>query len=833
MENERIIRIREKAASELEKKVNFWEDLRHKGQLFRPMFHQANPIYESINNGAKRILLAGTTGSGKTLPLSMIVSLLNKKKPQKTLWIAPDQALRTALNRDVNRYIADFGLPPLKIASVSDPKSVQRDADILAINYCKLGYLPLNDNHFVDYLLKLAPSFGIIVLDECHNLKNPDSQRNENFERFINKTMDKYFFLASASPCHNRLKDLGSIFHLLEPTNYPLEEYEYNRNPNAIMDFIARGKWFNFTNEDLRAISPNLPPVPTEENGLISELNVEIPDEYVDRYIELWADRFAGFGQKLMGLRKILLEGMLAKDDKDCWLRDLLSDSKKDGQTAIFSYLKEGITDKLVRKAEQVIGEGKVGYVDGKIPFEKRVEIADLFSQGKLGVNVYTTKTMSEGIPSLTYERPIKLIHLEPPINQGDFKQCEGRVYRIGQTGSVSICLTLGSSKKIEEAQEEIKLKLENEECMKSRSDWTPGTIHGDINNLRKAKAETYEKLMTGQKRILNSVEERIMNASVNPFSVQLDENTVTCLASLIHVKSGDNTKLRILDALNRCHGMGKKELQKAVNGKGDYAKYYQEIINNLHLIRSASYSAALVGETVRELERKGQNLESIVDFGCGPVANIARNLNRPITNLDASKKMLERAKKVCEKYKIECKYVKSFMQTTPFKDSSMDTIISSNSLNFNRNIESEREVEDVLLESNRILRKEGYFIVTFPKGRSVSEKEFEKLTKLTEKYGFSPIVSDTFKGLDKDGEPVFTGTYMLVAKKGENKNEYSPFDDYRIFLPQKYVMSGGEKLSRLSGDLYRLFRQKSEEVGKTPLYYVTSKGQSLKDVLK
>jgi len=833
MENERIRKIREKAINDLESKVNFWESLRDKGQLFRPMFHQASPIYESINNGTKRILLAGTTGSGKTLPISMIISLLNKKKPQKTLWIGPDQALRTALNRDVNRYLTDFELPPLKIASITDPKQIQRDADILAVNYCKLGYLPLNNNRFVDYILKLAPSFGIIVLDECQNLKNPSAQRSENIERFINKTLDKYFILASATPCHNRLKDLGSIFHLLEPTNYPLEEYDYNRNPNTITDFIARGKWFNFTNEDLKAIYPGLPSVPTEENGLIKDLNIEIPDEYTCRYLELWADRFADSGSKLMGLRKILLEGMLAKDDNDGWLRDLLSDLKKEGQAAIFSYLKEGIVDKLVDKSESVFGKGKVGCVDGTIPFEQRVELADLFSQGKLGLNVYTTKTMGEGIPSLTHERPVGLIHFDPPFNQGDFLQCEGRFYRIGQTGEVSIYSTLGTSKKLEEAQKEIKAKLENEEDMKSRSNWTPGTIHQDINNLRKAKAKIYEKLMVGQKKVLSSVEERIMNASVNPFSVSLDEDTLTCLASLIHVKSGDNKKLKVLDALNRLHGVGKKELQKAINGRGGYARYYNEIVDHLYLIRSASYSAALVAETVREIEIKGENLESIVDFGCGPVANIARNLNRPIINMDASKKMLDGAKKVCEKYNIKCKYVKAFMQDTPFSNTSIDTIIASNSLNFNRNTESEREVEDVLLESNRILKQKGYFIITFPKGRSVSEKEFEKLTKLTEKYGFNPIVSDVFKGIDKDGNVIFTGTNMLVAQKCENKKGYGSFDGYRIFLPQEYVISGGEKLNKLSGDLYKLFRQGSEEIGRTPLFYVTKGGQSLKDVLK
>lgn len=170
MINERIERIRKKAISKLEEKVQFWEELIRTSQQLTPMFHQINPIYEVINNGIKRLLLAGATSSGKTLQISLIISYLNKKRKRKTLWIAPDQALKTALAKDVPRYLADFKLPPLKIASIEDPNSIQSDADIITINYCKLGYLPLDDNRFVTQILKAASSVDIIVLDECHNV---------------------------------------------------------------------------------------------------------------------------------------------------------------------------------------------------------------------------------------------------------------------------------------------------------------------------------------------------------------------------------------------------------------------------------------------------------------------------------------------------------------------------------------------------------------------------------------------------------------------------------------------------------------------------------------
>lgn len=838
MEN-RIERIKEKAIQELEKKIDFWEELRNSGQLFRPMFHQANPIYEAIGNGIKRILLAGATSSGKTLPISLMISHINKKRSKKSkgLWIAPDQTIRTALIRDVNRYVADFDLPPLEIASITDEKSMLEKADILYMNYYKLGYTSLDNNRFISQIKKLAPSIDIIVLDECQNLKNPSADRTKNFEQFINLTLDKYFILASASPCHNRLKDLGSIFHILDPANYPLREYDYNSNPRAIVDFMARGKWFTFTRDDLKAIYPGLPRVPKEENGLIRELNVNIPDEYAKKYFEIWADRDIPSGRKLMTLRKISLDGLLAADDKDSWFRDLVKDTKNRGyQIGIFSYLRDGIVDQLVRKSEEIFGKGKVGYVDGTVrSFEKRVEIANRFSQGDLSLNVYTTKTMGEGIPSLAYEMPILGMFFEPAFNQGDFDQPIGRFYRIGQTGEVEILTILSQNKLLEELQEGVKLKMINE-GIKIRGGWTPGTVHQDINNLRKAKVKTYEKLITGQKNSLSSMEEQIMNASINPFASKLDDYTIGCLTSLIQVEKEENRRLKVLSALNKLHGIGKEELKLAIEGKGAHAGYYKEIKDNLHLIHSARQTALLISEAVTEIEKKSGRLECIADFGCGPEANVARALNRPIINLDASREMLAKTEKICKEYNLECKYIHSFMQTTPFKDYSLNAIIASNSLNFNRNKKDDREIENIIAESNRILKPEGYFIITFPNGRSVSEKDFNNLTILIEDYGLKPLVSDVFKGINEKGKTVFKGSYLLIAKKIEEKNEYSNFK-YDLFLPREYVLSGGEKFTKLTGELYNLFRQRKDEYqvkDKSPsLIYVTEKGQNLKELLK
>lgn len=323
------------------------------------------------------------------------------------------------------------------------------------------------------------------------------------------------------------------------------------------------------------------------------------------------------------------------------------------------------------------------------------------------------------------------------------------------------------------------------------------------------------------------------MNASINPFSLRLDDTTISCLTSLIRVEKNENRALKVIAALNKLHGIGKKELENTINGKGNYARYYKEIKEHLHLVRSAIYTAALVAKTVNELEKHGK-LKQIVDFGCGPSANIARALNRKIINLDASQEMLDLAKKACEEYRLDCEFVKSFMQNTLFENSYFDLVIASNSLNFNRNTAHEREIEDVLLETNRILRQGGYFIVTFPYGRCVSEKDFKNLTELTKNYGFNPIVSDVFKGIDKKGKAI-SHAYMLVASKTQAKKGYENVS-YNLFSPPKYVVSGGKKLLRLQGELYNLLKQKEREGDKKTLLdikYVTKDGKNLEDVLK
>ncbi len=855
MENEKTRRIKEKAIAGFVKKADFLEKLVGMSHAFSPKYHQFSPIYEVIKNGVGRVLLAGATSSGKTLPIALTIALLNKKKRAKFLWMAPDQSIRTALMQDANKYLEDFDLPPVKIASITDSQKDKDEAHIISINYSKLGYRPyqsngeydesppLDNNHFVRDILKLAPSIDGIVLDEVQNMKNPSAQRMENFKNFVNKTLDKYFILASASPCHNRLKDLGAIFYILDPKSsanphgYPLEEYIYDANPFAIKDMILRGKWFTCTRADLKAIYPSLPALPEERT---KELEVGIGNEYAQKYLELWADRAIGAGKKMMGMRKILLEGIL--DDKNTYLPEFLSNLKKNKtQVIMFSYLKTGIIEKEAKIASKVFGNDKVGYVDGSVPFDERVKLAEKFRQGKISCLIETIKTMGEGIPQQTYDLPVAEVLLEPPLNQGDYNQVLGRPYRVGQTGDVSVDILIAKSKELEEAQIRIKTDLDKSN-IKSRANWRPGTITRDMNELRKAQERIYQKLMESQikdGKTLTQVEQKTMNIAIDPTSIpHLGEDEISSLISLLpNAKGKENSLLKVVGSLNKLHGLGKENLKQAIEGKGEYASYYAQIEKNLGLVRYALASGIFVSKAVEEIEKNDGCLEQIVDLGCGPLANVARALNKPIINLDASKGMLDKTKKVCEKLGLDCKYVHAFMHDTPFYDGSQDLLISSNSLNFNPNSHENREVEAILIESNRILKDKGYFIVTFPSGRSVSENDFSQLAKLTKEYGFNPLTADMYEGVNKKGKVVFNGAYLLIAKKMASSTGYANDNKNlpQLFLPERYILTGGSKLWVGNGGMPRPIKTKSDEEEKATeqIIYRTKSGKKLEDIFK
>src|SRR3989338_11147522 len=86
--------IDEMVMHELKRRVDFTHDLNSSSRL-RLFFHQANRIYEAVENGNKRILCADATGAGKTLVALATKFLRDVKQDRRStaLVFAPGQTM--------------------------------------------------------------------------------------------------------------------------------------------------------------------------------------------------------------------------------------------------------------------------------------------------------------------------------------------------------------------------------------------------------------------------------------------------------------------------------------------------------------------------------------------------------------------------------------------------------------------------------------------------------------------------------------------------------------------------------------------------------------------
>lgn len=163
---------------------------------------------------------------------------------------------------------------------------------------------------------------------------------------------------------------------------------------------------------------------------------------------------------------------------------------------------------------------------------------------------------------------------------------------------------------------------------------------------------------------------------------------------------------------------------------------------------------------------------------------------------------MLENGKRLCAEmgiYKnkrIDDFFIKGDMRHTSLPDSRFDVVSVSQALQYNAQSSGKRDIEDILIEANRILKAEGYLIASLT-GRTTTEKESKELSNQMSLYGFNGIQARFFESPGSKN-----GFYIITGHKSKSIHDYaaSPFVMYN---PKKPVPTGGEKKSDLAEKTY------------------------------
>ena len=828
-------RIRSKALERIEKKIQWGEELisgmRENDKV--PFPAQVMRVYEMVENGTKRIVLADSTGFGKTYVSAMILGLLNKKKlkKHKVLLVAPKQSIHTAWVEDeINGYLTGLDInsgKPLKIRNLENSNLEESlgNTDILSINYEKFSCK--SSEKYINSVLDMTKYLDLIILDEGQNAGG--EIREKNIERLVQNTLNKRFIYLSATPGQNGLEDLGIALHIVDPKNYPLEEYDYESNPSAIRDMIATGRWFNSDRETVKELFG------LSTLKIHSPVYCDLGSYYAKRYLKVWENGDLGVMHKIARMRKYLLLGKLRSREGKADLEALLESFPRDDSIIAYTHFKTGISEELLEFLESFYGKGKVAMINGDVKdVDERIEISRRFRDGKIKVLANSLRTMGEGVPCTAGEKNVRLLFLEEPYNHGQLNQCIGRPYRPGQKGKVDVHFVLGKNEWLREKMNEIKesCKLERKYSVIFHKDWRDTLIDFDIYEIMQEK-DKIDKEKIRNALPLDEAERMIMSYNENnPQSVKSAQKGGVFRSLPIKIKKSF-TGNKMKEFTFKCHklyGAGQRELYKSSLGKGNLNEE-SKIMLEAHaderiLDTAAGDTARLIKIVIEGIEKKEERkFEKLLDVGCG-TGVVSRILGREMMNVDLDKRMLN----VCRQYGLgPCKH--GFMTNLPFGNKKFDLVTASYSLFYLNQKNGEREMEEAFLEINRVLKEDGYFIASL--NRKTTARDFKTISMMAHYCEFKSVLNGFFKGYMSDGrKSKFRGAYIIAGRKDSDCEVWSEVEGGFNVYDWRYGLSGRAGGENITDPLIegvktcKFHRVHSDE-------FKNERGTSLSDILQ
>jgi ubiquinone/menaquinone biosynthesis C-methylase UbiE len=110
-----------------------------------------------------------------------------------------------------------------------------------------------------------------------------------------------------------------------------------------------------------------------------------------------------------------------------------------------------------------------------------------------------------------------------------------------------------------------------------------------------------------------------------------------------------------------------------------------------------------------KELYKLNWKKGKLLDVGCGNCRNLLPFNNLELYGIDFSSKMLELAKKFCDKHNIKANLQKANMKKLPFKDNYFDYCLCLASLH----IMNKKDADKSLKEIFRVLKKDGQCLIS------------------------------------------------------------------------------------------------------------------------
>ncbi len=413
------------------------QELSFPSQLFP---YQIQGIKFLISNPSA--LLADQMGTGKTVQSTTALRILFIKGEVKKGLIVVPSNLITVWEEHLKKWA-----PEVQFITVRDTKEGRKvlwqvKSHVYIISYDTLK----NDYKYEKEMLKeFAKDLDLIILDEAHNIKNPDAKKTKAV-KFISK-FAKYRWALSGTPLQNNLKELLSLYAFL----FPDKEIKQSISPEEAKELIKPIMLRRLKKDVLSQLPEKLPPeiekleltpIQKHEYEYILGKETERLNSLVDRYKNEKNFNFIMKQNLISAIQKLRqvcnFPSKSIESPKMDRLREIILELiKNDEKVVVFTnFVKEGL-EKIVKNLKMYINPEYIVVYHGKMSLEEKKKAVKAFQENpKKYIFIGTITSAGEG---LTLTEASYAVFFDLHWNPAKIWQAEDRIHRIGQTKKVNI----------------------------------------------------------------------------------------------------------------------------------------------------------------------------------------------------------------------------------------------------------------------------------------------------------------------------------------------------------------------------------------------------------
>lgn len=183
--------------------------------LFEP--YQYKPLLKVLDSPDRRLLIADEVGLGKTIEAGLVLTELEARRPLDKVMIVCPSRLRDKWREELNRkFSQEFDVydKRMMLEYMETARQNPRRSRLRAI----VSIQALRNEAFRDRLIAEVGHIDVVVVDEAHHARNPETQTSEML-RDLGGLAD-CMLLLTATPLHLGSRDLFTLLNALRPVEF-------------------------------------------------------------------------------------------------------------------------------------------------------------------------------------------------------------------------------------------------------------------------------------------------------------------------------------------------------------------------------------------------------------------------------------------------------------------------------------------------------------------------------------------------------------------------------------------------------------------------------------